>query len=80
MEKRRRKKMSKLKGLVGTILNAMGINGKTALVLKIIAMICAAGAWAADSIIEDAKNERVMEKIVTEKIQEMIANGTLKVK
>lgn len=71
--------MMKLKGIVKAVLEAAGINGKAALVLKIIAMICGIGAWAADSIIEDAKNERVMEKLVTEKIQEMIKDGTLKV-
>lgn len=71
--------MKKLKFIVTKVLETAGINGKAALVLKIIAAICGIGAWAADSILDDAKTERIIEKQVTEKLAELIEKGVINV-
>lgn len=66
-----------IKDIILKVLEAAGLNSKATMILKIMALVCGVGAWAADSILENEKNEKMIEKAVTEKLAELAEKGVI---
>ena len=67
----------KVKDIVIKVLATFGIQGKTAIILQIVALVCGLGARAATKLIDDEKTERMITEAVTEKLAELAEQGVI---